>query len=125
MRTFPTCARRIDAILLISSALAATLPTGFASAQNSLRPRMAAAACQPLTRDNFEMCCIALNRRSILSSEQLAQCPPLTTSVISAVLAGSENDGNDGGTGSDGGSGGTDDGSNGGNGGGGSGGSGD
>ncbi|EHK54188.1 hypothetical protein MAXJ12_26418, partial [Mesorhizobium alhagi CCNWXJ12-2] len=34
------------------------------------------------------MCCIAVNRSSILAPEQLAQCPPLTTSVISNALSG-------------------------------------
>ncbi|PBB83676.1 hypothetical protein CK216_27710, partial [Mesorhizobium sp. WSM3876] len=47
---------------------------------------MTAAQCQPLMESNYALCCIAINRNSILSRAQLDQCPPLTTSLIAATL---------------------------------------
>jgi hypothetical protein len=64
-----------------------------ASAQLSPRPTMTAAQCQPLTEQNYELCCIAANRSRILTREQIAQCPPLTTARIQTVLAGGNGNG--------------------------------
>ncbi|RWE19017.1 MAG: hypothetical protein EOS41_31025, partial [Mesorhizobium sp.] len=86
MHLHPSCASRARAILLVSSALIAANLATSASAQNSIRPRMTAAQCQPLMESNYALCCIAINRNSILSRAQLDQCPPLTTSLIAATL---------------------------------------
>ena len=53
---------------------------------------MTAAQCQPLTADNYEMCCIALNRTELLRPGDLAQCPPLTTALIRGVLSDDDSD---------------------------------
>ncbi len=78
---------RTHSTLLISSALLAASCASSTAAQDSIRPRLTAAQCQPLTDANYAQCCIAINRRSILSSDQIEQCPPLTTSLIAATLA--------------------------------------
>lgn len=78
---------RTHSTLLISSALLAANWASSAAAQESIRPRLTAAQCQPLTDANYARCCIAINRRSILSSDQIEQCPPLTTSLIATTLA--------------------------------------
>lgn len=78
---------RTHSILLISSAFLAVNWASSTAAQDSIRPRLTAAQCQPLTDANYARCCIAINRRSILSSDQIEQCPPLTTSLIAATLA--------------------------------------
>lgn len=91
---------------------ATTLPV---SAQ-SPRPFLTAAQCQPLTEENYEMCCIAINRSSILSDDELGMCPPITTSLIQNILT-TDNDGGgfivNGGNGGDGNGGNGDDGDNG------------
>jgi uncharacterized membrane protein YgcG len=118
MHLYPLGSGLSAALLLSSTVLMSAVP---AAAQNSLRPRLTVEQCQPLTRANFAMCCIAVNRQSILAPEQLAQCPPLTTSVISSALSG-RGDGRSGGGnggGSSGGSGGSSGGAGGGGGGGG------
>ena len=51
---------------LILGAFFVSAPSISASAQ-SQRPVLAAQQCQPLSNDNFELCCVALNRRAILS----------------------------------------------------------
>ena len=54
---------------------------------------MSAAQCNPLTENNYERCCIALNRSSILTPPQLSLCPPLTTSFIESVVDREKGDG--------------------------------
>lgn len=79
--------RRNYSALLISSALLAANWASSATAKESIRPRLTASQCQPLTDANYARCCIAINRRSILSPDQIEQCPPLTTSLIATTLA--------------------------------------
>jgi hypothetical protein len=55
-------------------------------AQSVERPRLTAQQCQPLTADNADICCIALNRNELLTDEELDQCPPLTTARIRTVV---------------------------------------
>src|SRR5688500_2401003 len=50
------------------------------------RPTLTPEQCQPISADNTEICCIASNRQLLLSAAELAQCPPLTTTSIRAVL---------------------------------------
>ncbi|MCA0033064.1 hypothetical protein [Mesorhizobium sp. B263B2A] len=82
-----TLMRKVYSTLLVSSAVLAASMTSSTAAQDSIRPRMTAAQCQPLTDANYAMCCIAINRGSILSSDQLDQCPPITTSLIATTLS--------------------------------------
>src|SRR5690606_17729364 len=80
--------------LLLGSA--AIFIVGFplpAAAQTGPRPVLTAAECQPLTEDNYALCCIAANRSRILTPSELDQCPPITTSRIQAVLGGGGDDG--------------------------------
>src|SRR5262245_34086343 len=114
MHLYP-CASRNRTILLVSCAFAALTWANPATSQSNVRPRLTAAQCQPLTESNYELCCIARNRTSILTREQLDQCPPLTTSLIDSAT---EKSGNGrGGNGGGGGSGSGGDGGGGGNGG--------
>ena len=100
MHLYPTCASRARAIFLVSTALVAVNLATPASAQSSVRPRMTAAQCQPLTESNYALCCIASNRSSILSRAQIAMCPPITTALIATVTAsGSGNGGGNSGSG--------------------------
>ncbi|RUX92521.1 hypothetical protein EN935_02730 [Mesorhizobium sp. M7D.F.Ca.US.004.03.1.1] len=78
---------RYRSALLISSALITANWVSCTQAEESIRPRLTAAQCQPLTDANYARCCIAINRRSILSSDQIEQCPPITTSLIATTLA--------------------------------------
>lgn len=82
-----TLIRKVYSTLLVSSAVLAASMTSSTAAQDSIRPQMTAAQCQPLTDANYAMCCIAINRGSILSSDQLDQCPPITTSLIATTLS--------------------------------------
>ena len=75
------------AMALILGAFFVSVPSIQASAQSQVRPILNAQQCSPLSDENYEICCIALNRSDILSATDIAQCPPLTTSLISNVLA--------------------------------------
>lgn len=78
---------RLTSPLLLASTVAFTLGTVLPSeAQQSPRPRLTLDQCQPLTAENYELCCIARNRHAILTAEQLEQCPPLVTSLIQNVI---------------------------------------
>ncbi|RWP92001.1 MAG: hypothetical protein EOR89_33205, partial [Mesorhizobium sp.] len=92
MHLYPDVSSTILRILLLSSAAFTVAMITPATAQQSQRPRLAAAQCQPLTEANFALCCIAANRTSILSAAQIDMCPPVTTALITAAL----NDGGDG-----------------------------
>ncbi|OAP45836.1 hypothetical protein ATB98_04015 [Sinorhizobium saheli] len=39
--------------------------------------------CSPLTDDNYQLCCMAQNRADVLTTAQIAACPPLSTALIS------------------------------------------
>ena len=86
---------KVGNALLLSSAICLAALVTPAASQQSPRPRLSAAQCQPLTEANYEVCCIALNRRSILSAQQIDECPPLTTSLVSRAVR--ENGGSFGG----------------------------
>ena len=78
--------RRLAYRLLLGSAtvclIGYTVPS---TAQISSRPFLTADQCQPLTEENYELCCIAANRSRILTRAQIKQCPPITTSRIQAL----------------------------------------
>ena len=74
-------------VLFLSAALIVSWPAPPTSAAQSIkRLRLTAGQCQPLTNSNYEACCLAINRASILSRAQLDQCPPLTTAQISNTV---------------------------------------
>ena len=74
------------AIWMASAVLFSSIPTFPAGAQNIERPTLTAAQCQPLSADNADLCCIALNRQQLLTDAEIEQCPPLTTARIRAVV---------------------------------------
>ncbi|HEV7255420.1 MAG TPA: hypothetical protein VGN97_20260 [Mesorhizobium sp.] len=75
----------LSGAFLLSSTLL-LLPTAPAQAQQSLRPVLSAAQCQPLSEANFEMCCVAQNRAQFLTPEEVRSCPPLTTALVARVV---------------------------------------
>ncbi|WP_041415467.1 hypothetical protein, partial [Sinorhizobium fredii] len=91
-------------LALVSAGFIASAPV---PAQSQDGPILMAQQCSPLTDANFAACCAAENRTDILTSAQIAQCPPLATAVITPTnpfsttnAGGGGNDGgNDGGGG--------------------------
>jgi hypothetical protein len=73
-------------IVLVSAALFGSAATAPAGAQGLERPVLTAQECHPLTGDNYELCCVALNRMDILTAAEIDQCPPMTTAQIQSVL---------------------------------------
>ncbi|WP_378945417.1 hypothetical protein [Mesorhizobium sp. ANAO-SY3R2] len=68
-------------LLVAFSVSSATLyMAGYASAQNGMY--MSRAQCGRLTSSNYQSCCLALNRSSIMTPGQVEQCPPWTTEAI-------------------------------------------
>ena len=60
------------ALALILGAFFVSVPSIQASAQSQVRPILNAQQCSPLSDENNEICCIALNRDDILSAAQIA-----------------------------------------------------
>ncbi|HMF67965.1 MAG TPA: hypothetical protein VK602_10195, partial [Phyllobacterium sp.] len=81
----------ISTLGLVSTALSG----GPAYAQTKRALFASAAQCRTLTDENAGLCCFALNKRWVLSKQQLDMCPPLTTSAISTSSS-SERSGGDG-----------------------------
>jgi len=86
--------KKIKTAIWLTSATLVTIAANTAGAQNAgaqniERPILTAEQCQPLSAENAEICCIASNRRLLLTAGELDQCPPLTTASIRAVLEGS------------------------------------
>ena len=73
-------------IWIFSAAFVASLPAIPARAQAIERPILTALQCQPLSSDNSDLCCIALNRQEFLTAAEIDQCPPLTTARIRTVI---------------------------------------
>ena len=77
---------------LLSSAFL-VLPGTSVYAQENPRPVLTADQCQPLTKDNLELCCVAQNRARLLSEEEIRSCPPVTTGLVERVVKILESDG--------------------------------
>lgn len=74
-------------LLVAFSISSATLYiTGYANAQSSTY--MSRSQCSRLTGSNYMSCCLALNRLSIMTPDQIDQCPPWTTEAINEALTG-------------------------------------
>lgn len=84
-------------LLVAFSVSSATLyVTGYANAQNGMY--MSRAQCGRLTSSNYQSCCVALNRSSIMSPGQIEQCPPWTTQSINEEYSADEGWGETGNT---------------------------
>jgi hypothetical protein len=70
----------ISALSLVSTVI--QTEHGYAQTRRALFA--SASQCRQLTDDNVGLCCYALNKKFILTQQQLAMCPPITTSAISA-----------------------------------------
>ena len=71
---------------MASAVLFSSIPTFPAGAQNIECLTLTAAQCQPLSADNADLCCIALNWQQLLTDAEIEQCPPMTTARICAVV---------------------------------------
>ena len=67
-------------IMLVSLSFFGPGSVAPAGAQALERPVMSAEQCHPLTSGNYELCCIARNRSSILTPGEIDQCPGILSS---------------------------------------------
>lgn len=80
-----TCILASAAILSSPLTMIGTQPS---TAQTLDRPIVTAAQCARLTSENYVICCMAANRDSVLSEEEIEQCPPITTALIRIAIEG-------------------------------------
>jgi hypothetical protein len=78
------------ATIFISSAVLLSFAASAAGAKELVRPTLTAEQCQPLSPNNVDLCCMAMNRNNLLTATQIDQCPPLTTARLRAALAKSD-----------------------------------
>ena len=71
---------------IVSAGFVASMHAIPAQAQAIERPILTTQQCQPLSADNSDLCCIALNRQEFLTAAEIDQCPPLTTARIRTVI---------------------------------------
>ena len=74
----------------LASATLFILSTHPSAAQTLVQPTLTAEQCQPLSAANADLCCIALNRQQLLTSQEIDQCPPVTTARIQDVMEAQE-----------------------------------
>ena len=74
----------------LASATLFSLSAYPSTAQTLVRPTLNAEQCQPLSAANADLCCIAMNRQQLLTSQEIDQCPPVTTARIQDVMQAQE-----------------------------------